>query len=630
MRIRIVGFEPVRRSAWAALAGLWLLALGTPAATAQSALAITEVMSSASSFHGPDAVVPGSDFFEVTNFGPDTNDLAGFQFSDAKNVQDPLLPSSDHLFIRPGESVIFVRQRETTNEAQFRAWWGSCLATDVQIRFYPRPGWSGAGDGIRLYDAAGNLVDSVDFGEARPGVTFVYETNCGDFGVYSAAGACGTGRAEFADDLGSPGTTCGPVPLWISEQPASLDVCAGLTATLRVKACGMPRPNYRWFFNDAVIPGATGASLTITNAHPADAGQYQVEVNNGLTVLRSTNAALTVSANLSPPSIVVPPSDFEVYEGQTARFCVTICAFPLPSFQWSSNGTAIVGATGPCLRIPNCTLSMSGTVFCVQVTNLLGGTNACARLMVAPKPVLRITEIMASACPDCPDHQDWFELTNQGTNAVDLLGYRFSDSYSFEGVRSVTVPASVQPGESVIFAERMTPEVFIRWWGAENLPPGLKIIPYAGFGFNHLLGDELYVWNAAAEELGDAIDSVSLAGAWPGISLHFDDQECWLGCDSVAGQDGAFRAEECGDIGSPGYTANPPPRWVRIARDESGVTLQWHAVEGQTYLVQYKTNLNDLAWTSLSTHAATSFTPAVRDATTGTNLQRFYRVEELP
>src|SRR6185503_3970518 len=127
------------------------------------------------------------------------------------------------------------------------------------------------------------------------------------------------------------------------------------------------------------------------------------------------------------------PSHASVIAGQTARFSATVCAYPLAAYQWRSNGVTIAGATNRMLVVLNCALSMSGTEYCLEAQNSLGVTSACARLAVALPPQLEITEMMSAAFPSC-HHEDWFEVTNRGTNAVNLLGYRFADRFTLDGV----------------------------------------------------------------------------------------------------------------------------------------------------------------------------------------------------
>ena len=61
----------------------------------------------------------------------------------------------------------------------------------------------------------------------------------------------------------------------------------------------------------------------------------------------------------------------------------------------------------------------------------------------------------------------------------------------------------------------------------------------------------------------------------------------------------------------------------------NGVTISWTAILGQTYRLQYKTNLTDAAWVDLSTDVtATNGTMNISDP--AIYPQRFYRLLLLP
>ena len=59
----------------------------------------------------------------------------------------------------------------------------------------------------------------------------------------------------------------------------------------------------------------------------------------------------------------------------------------------------------------------------------------------------------------------------------------------------------------------------------------------------------------------------------------------------------------------------------------SSVTVQWSAVSGKTYRLQFKNSLNDLNWSSVSGDVTSTGTTASKLDPTGANLTgRFYRV----
>lgn len=600
--------------------------------TVHAQLAITEMMSAALKTNPITGQIAtnNSDYWEVTNFGTNTMDITRYWYTDNKHPLFPLVQFDDPpLFIRPDESVVFVRNNATTNEAMFRDWWGSCVGPNVQIRFFPEPGFSSHGDSILLYDSNFRLVDGVEFAWGLRGRSFVYDPNTGAFGTFASVslGAC---NAETAVDVGSPGSTTGPVPLGIVEHPGSVTACLGLDTTLTVSAVGMPRPRYQWYFKGTAIPNATRPSLTISNVSFASTGLYAVLITNGLTVVQSSNALLSIDTTPSPPLIISPPVDATVVTNRTARFSVLACAFPAAAYQWFSNGVALAGATNRTLLVPNCTFAMSGSQFCVRIQNSNGTNVACARLYVTPRPQLRITEVQSWPYTNCNAHHDWFELTNFGTNAINLLGWRFFDAFKLTNALVVTQAMFILPNESVVFSKDMTRPTFIDWWGADQLPPGVKIYPYQGFSLSKD-GDKLYLWSNTAEVREEAIDSVSFAAMYQGISVQFDTNECFFGCNSVASEAGAFRSQQCGDVGSPGYTTNPPPRLVSIVRDNDGATVKWRAVQGKTYQLEYNPDVSGPAsgWNSLGTTTAVSTLPTMRDPGATSSSRRFYRVQEM-
>ena len=87
----------------------------------------------------------------------------------------------------------------------------------------------------------------------------------------------------------------------ILTQPTNSAVSVGNTVVLTVTAVGRPL-FYQWYFNPGtVLPGATNASLTLTNVQLSQAGSYFVVASNFLGTATSSNAVLTV--NLPPPCL---------------------------------------------------------------------------------------------------------------------------------------------------------------------------------------------------------------------------------------------------------------------------------------------------------------------------------------
>jgi hypothetical protein len=180
---------------------------------------------------------------------------------------------------------------------------------------------------------------------------------------------------------------------------------------------------------------------------------------------------------------------------------------------------------------------------------------------------LAITEAMSSASTNLGPAQvtqnsDYWELTNFGTNAVDLTGYRFDDNENNLAAADPTPFAGlvINPGESILFVQdnATTNETMVREWWGTNLAPGVKIVFYTGNGFSSG-GDGIRLWGPAATSADDSIDSVDFGEATRGSAFTYDPATGAFGVLSTNGLRGAFKAETTDDIGSPGKTTGPTP-----------------------------------------------------------------------
>jgi hypothetical protein len=392
--------------------------------------------------------------------------------------------------------------------------------------------------------------------------------------------------------------------------------------------------------HNASLPYATRPELVLYFVQPTMAGSYEVVIANGLSVATSAVARLTVNTDPAPPLVLSPPRNTTVFEHQRAVFEVSARGLPAPTFQWRSNNVDIPGAVGARLELPDARPGWSGARFSVQVSNALGSASVSALLTVTPRPDLRFTEVMALPFDEEGNrHFDWFELTNYGTNAIDLTGWRFSDQPSFARSFVITNALVLSPGESAVFAERLDRRLFGDWWGQENLPAGLKFCTYSGFGLGYL-GDQLFLWNAAAIDPNDSLATVSWAAATLGVSFECQRVFCdpdSAGCvDEVAGDSrvgwrGAFRAATAMDIGSPGYVTNPPLRILSLSRPATGsVAVSCRVTPGRIYRLRRTTALGAGEWELIVTNTAMSNVLTLADPQPMGDKGCFYRVEEVP
>jgi hypothetical protein len=176
-------------------------------------------------------------------------------------------------------------------------------------------------------------------------------------------------------------------PPAITAQPLSQVVKQGKDATFNVTASGDAPLSYHWYFNSATPVGsATNATLTISNAQPANAGNYSVIVSNGVGAVASTAVPLTVLPTF--PVIVTQPQSLTNTAGSTAQFMVVADGEAPLFYQWRTNGVSIPGASSAGYSLSNVQTNNAGA-YDVIVANSFGSVvSAQAFLTVLAPPVI--------------------------------------------------------------------------------------------------------------------------------------------------------------------------------------------------------------------------------------------------
>ncbi|HWA85746.1 MAG TPA: hypothetical protein VG710_05960 [Opitutus sp.] len=151
--------------------------------------------------------------------------------------------------------------------------------------------------------------------------------------------------------LTSPSVEAAPV---IGSAPADLTVNQDSYAFFTVQALGLQPFSYQWSKGGVPIDGATGASLSINPAEPADAGSYTVKITNSAGSVTSDPVTLTVTP-VAPaaPQITGSPSDAAGSVGSNVLVQAFANGHPLPNFQGERNGVDIAGATNEYLSLTN-------------------------------------------------------------------------------------------------------------------------------------------------------------------------------------------------------------------------------------------------------------------------------------
>lgn len=169
-----------------------------------------------------------------------------------------------------------------------------------------------------------------------------------------------------------------PLP-WVTpqivQQPQSLTVETGSTATFTVSASGKPTPTYQWYKDNVIIEGAVTSEYTIQSVVESDYGTYTVIVSNQNGSVTSNPATLSQTPTPPPipvpPTIILQPTSQTVVVGDGVVFNVNATGDQPLSYQWYKDNSEIVGGTGNTLIIQTAALTDAGE-YKATVTNIAG------------------------------------------------------------------------------------------------------------------------------------------------------------------------------------------------------------------------------------------------------------------
>jgi uncharacterized protein YjiK len=576
--------------------------IGSPGtAPVKSPVAVTEVAPWGSSW--PEYK---TDWFELTNESPVAVSLTGWKMDDSSNAFATAVALNGVGSVAPGESVLFVETAEhlTALEegevvAKFEtSWFGSSVPGGLQVGTYNGGGvgLSSSGDGVNVFDSEGGRITGVSFGankgtEAGGVLTAAASfENAAGLGYYKAPvaitslSADGVNGAFVAhDQVGSPGATSTPAPpvvpdIKITEvDPTGSTVGDGYeTDWFELTNMGTePVSLTGWKIDDSSDAFATAVSLEgVSTVEPGESVLF-IETEEAAKVglfetawFGHTPVAGLKVGTYHGSGVGLSSSGDQVNIFAADETKITGVIFGATTSAATLDNAAGLGgdeATNPTIS----TLSVAGTNG--AFTNAKGETGSPGTIVTVtpPPPALpdvTITEADPTGSATGDGYEtDWFELTNAGSTAVDVSGWKMDDSSNAFGT---AVPlegvSTIEPGESVLFIETDEPAkvgVFETAWFGTASVPGLKVGTYHGSGVGLSSGGDAV---NLFESDGTKVTGVTFGTATAGVS--FDnahgtpaggETDTTLTTKSVPGTDGAFK-NAAGEVGSPGAIANDP------------------------------------------------------------------------
>ncbi len=228
----------------------------------------------------------------------------------------------------------------------------------------------------------------------------------------------------------------------ISVDPIPQTACLPASATFTVSATGTPPLSYQWRNNyvplsnaPGHISGADTASLTLSPAEIADAGDYDCVITNACGSVTSVYATLTVSA---APAITAQPSPAALCTGDTAYFHVG--ATGVGTYQWRRNGVPLVYSYPHLLGVDTADLYVTlivpgdaGTYDCVITNGCASATTSPATLTIGAGPTITSNPSSQTGCIGSP-----VSFTVAATGTFPLTYRWVKDGSTISGAVSAT------------------------------------------------------------------------------------------------------------------------------------------------------------------------------------------------
>jgi hypothetical protein len=291
-----------------------------------------------------------------------------------------------------------------------------------------------------------------------------------DGGVYSV---------RVSNDVGltnsNSATLTVRLPPSIVTHPSNVSAVEGGAVAFTTSATGDTPFRYQWVKGGVAILNATNQSFTLGAVSKADAGMYQVRVDNAYGSAVSSNAFLKVNI---PPRILLQPLGHTVYLGTNVFMEVKGAGDEPLRYQWYKSGVILDNATNEFLRFPEVQLSDAGT-YRVSVSNPYGTVQSMNVEVRVNRPLLLLRHpdnatvykgadvlLLVGATGVQPIHYQWFKGGNplpRGTNATlqlsnlstaDAGRYSVSVSNSLASAHSLEAVVTVQTKAAILQGPR--------------------------------------------------------------------------------------------------------------------------------------------------------------------------------
>ena len=264
--------------------------------------------------------------------------------------------------------------------------------------------------------------------------------------------------------------------------------------------------------DDAIVEGTETLTLTLS-----DTGSYDVGADASATVTIQDNDA----ANLAPTAVTLLNTVPSISEAADVSSHVRLADISVTDDGLGTNNLSVSGTDAASFEIVGSSLylkagtslshaskpTLSVTVAVDDPTvgatpDATAGFTLTVTQAVAPGTIV-ISEVAPWSSSNSPLAADWFEVTNTGSSAVDITGWKMDDnSHSIANAIALNGITSIAPGEAVIFIETAdlptAAAAFRNLWFGANPQRVTQIGSYSGSGVGlSSSGDEVTLFDGA-------------------------------------------------------------------------------------------------------------------------------------
>ncbi len=223
--------------------------------------------------------------------------------------------------------------------------------------------------------------------------------------------------------------------------------------------------------------------------------------NQAPTALIVTNTVNSIAENTSTAS-AIKVADIYVVDDGLGTNVLSVSGADATDFQIT--GTSLYLKAGTVLDYETKTdYAVTVNVNDVSFGNTPGATNnytltvtdVVNEFPTNANITLIISEVSPWSSGSSPVAADWFEVSNTGTNIVNITGWKVDDSSAaLATAAALNGVTNIAPGESVIFIETANPAsakaAFVNTWFGVNAPTNLQIGSYTGSGLGLSTGGD--------------------------------------------------------------------------------------------------------------------------------------------